>query len=769
MDDSAHDPATASTVGTQVDVRAGESYLEAGSMVGEYQVTGAIGRGGMGVVYAGVHPVIGKEVAIKVLRAGVLHGPGVAERFVQEARAVNQIRHPNIIDVFAYGTLAERPYIVMERLHGRTLAARIARGPLTLDEIAAVIVPVTRALEAAHDVGIIHRDLKPDNVFLVDDGPTPVVKLLDFGIAKVMPSGPATAVVTDTGMMLGTPRYMAPEQARGQPLDPGVDVYALGVMLYEMLVGEDPFKADNAADAIAMHLCEVPPRVAQRRPLPARLDQLVADMLAKEPAQRPALATVRAVCEAVADHDRAPVRRAPRRGAVVGAVLVAGAGGALGWWLLRGDARPAPPPAVVTAPAPAPTAVTPEGPVAELPTTAPRPPVDALVPVELTVTPPVATVKVGTQTMRLVDGHASLAPPGRDPPGGDQRRRPSLHHRRPGGRPRAAGPGGHAAAGAGHTAAASQASARGAARAPAQGRAHPRPLRCRHPGATMIRRLPAAAIVCVTLLASRGSARAEDASATFERGLKAYAEGQYADAAEAFERAYAARPAAGVLFNLAQARRKAGQCAAAVEAYRRFLRAPTADAKATAEANLIESEACAASVEAGRTEPVSVEAGRTEPASVEAGRTEPDRAAPGGATPLGPPPGGAAPGSTAPVDAAPVDPRPAAPAATVPDQRSRRIRTLGLVTGAVGVAAMAAGGIIYGRSAVVCYAKCDEPGEERTRRNNATLSGGLLIGGGVAVATGVGLYVWGYLSDTPSKVIVTPTTGGAVAAASWAF
>jgi len=265
-------------------------------MVGDYRIEGVLGAGGMGQVYASIHPVIGKRAAIKVLRAELSVNREAVERFVQEARAVNQIGHPNIVDVFAFGALADgRSYFVMEWLRGESLRARMKRDRMTIAEVAHVVDSVCIALEAAHEKGIVHRDLKPDNVFLVAvRGARPMVKLLDFGIAKLMGTEDTRIERTRTGNLLGTPAYIAPEQARGESIDQRVDVYSLGAMAYEMLAREVPFPARSAMDMVAQHLYTEPPSLRKRLPdVAAELDALITRMMAKSPDGRPSLDEVR--------------------------------------------------------------------------------------------------------------------------------------------------------------------------------------------------------------------------------------------------------------------------------------------------------------------------------------------------------------------------------------------------------------------------------------------------------------------------------------------
>src|SRR5215470_18149964 len=221
--------------------------LDAGQMVGEFEVGKMLAVGGMGVIYSATHPVIGKRAAIKVLHPRLCDDEEAVDRFLTEARAANQIGHPNIVDVFAFGALSDgRSYMVMEWLAGESLAQRLHRGPLSLGEALGVLEQTADALDAAHEKHIIHRDLKPDNIFLVPvRGGRTLVKLLDFGIAKlVKPDAEVTLKSTRPGSILGTPGYLAPEQARGQTVDGRTDIYSLGCVVFEMLAGRPPFACD---------------------------------------------------------------------------------------------------------------------------------------------------------------------------------------------------------------------------------------------------------------------------------------------------------------------------------------------------------------------------------------------------------------------------------------------------------------------------------------------------------------------------------------------
>ncbi|MGN6109009.1 MAG: serine/threonine-protein kinase, partial [Kofleriaceae bacterium] len=301
-----------------------------GAQVGDYLIEGVLGRGGMGTVYAAVHRVIGKQVALKVIRAGLVHDPVVIERFEQEARAATRIGHRNIIDIYSYGTLDDgRPYYVMERLRGRSLAVRIVEGALPLDEVAAIIGAICSALAAAHAEGVVHRDLKPDNIFLLEGAGPTEIKLLDFGVAKLQGAGRPSVSLTETGAILGTPRYMAPEQARGHTASAATDVYALGGIAYEMITGAPAFEGTNAADLVAQHLLEPAPRLRDSLRVPRALDDLVAAMLAKEPEDRPTIEEIQEAFHGLANSAGTPRRR--RWPLVAGALVAAAAAAAIAW------------------------------------------------------------------------------------------------------------------------------------------------------------------------------------------------------------------------------------------------------------------------------------------------------------------------------------------------------------------------------------------------------------------------------------------------------
>jgi serine/threonine protein kinase len=281
-------------------IQPAEYELAPGTKLGEYQIESKLGEGGMGVVFAAVHPLIGKRAAIKILKRELCADPQTVGRFIDEARVVNQIGHPNIVDIFAFGEMPDgRSYFVMEWLKGDTLRARIAAGKMELPEMSRIVRQLARALQAAHDKGVIHRDLKPDNIFLVEMTDEPItVKLLDFGIAKLARNDQRIEK-TATGAIVGTPQYIAPEQAKGYTIDHRADIYALGGIMFEMLTGRPPFVADNAMEIVAKHLMETPVRVSTLAPdVSPELDELVDQMLSKQPEKRPPLAKVVEVLDA---------------------------------------------------------------------------------------------------------------------------------------------------------------------------------------------------------------------------------------------------------------------------------------------------------------------------------------------------------------------------------------------------------------------------------------------------------------------------------------
>lgn len=271
-----------------------------GAKAGPWIVERELGRGGMGSVYAVTHEEIGKRAALKVMHRRLTTGSS-AERILQEARVVNQVGHPNIVDIFETGALTDgRPYIVMERLEGMPLSYRADEGKILPDQVINILLQVCDALIAAHAASVVHRDLKLDNVFLIDnpDDPAhPKVKLLDWGIAKIISTDVRHTI---EGQLVGTPQYLAPEQARGAAVSAQTDVYSLGVMAYELFLEQLPFEAETAAEIMAMHLRAIPPPPSEMWPdIPPGLENLLLAMLAKDPDSRPTMLTVAHTLEMV--------------------------------------------------------------------------------------------------------------------------------------------------------------------------------------------------------------------------------------------------------------------------------------------------------------------------------------------------------------------------------------------------------------------------------------------------------------------------------------
>ena len=264
-----------------------------GEQFGNYRSLALLGEGGMGAVYLAEHPGIGRRVAVKVLHKNYTRDEHLLARFLNEARAANAIRHPNIIEILDSGMLADgTPFLVMELLEGESLGTRLRQnGALPIATAVDFAYQTASALGAAHAKGIVHRDLKPDNLFVVPDPHDTHrerIKVLDFGIAKLQQGSVADSVKTRTGTLMGTPIYMSPEQCRGtRAVDHRSDIYSLGVIFYEMLVGQPPFVSEGFGDLVNMHLNVPPASARSKRPeIPLAVDALVLKMLAKNPEDR---------------------------------------------------------------------------------------------------------------------------------------------------------------------------------------------------------------------------------------------------------------------------------------------------------------------------------------------------------------------------------------------------------------------------------------------------------------------------------------------------
>jgi len=270
------------------------SMLVQGASVGPYQIEGPLGKGGMGEVYRARDTRLGRPVALKFLSNALAANPAILERFRREAQAISALNHPNVCTVYDVGDRAGRPYLVMELMEGQTLKQRIEERPFSNDELLAVIIPILEALEAAHATGIVHRDIKPANIFITSRG---VVKILDFGLAKSsgVESAPHAGLeesLTAPGTTVGTISYMAPEQACGQDVDARSDLFACGVVLYQMATGTLPFAADGWAATLGALLHRTPRPARELRPdLSPEIEHVIDRALEKEPQARYQTAT----------------------------------------------------------------------------------------------------------------------------------------------------------------------------------------------------------------------------------------------------------------------------------------------------------------------------------------------------------------------------------------------------------------------------------------------------------------------------------------------
>jgi serine/threonine-protein kinase len=294
-----------------------------GAVVGDrYRIVSRIGVGGMGAVYRAEHTMMRRDLAIKVLLPELGGKDEFARRFEREAESASRLAHPNIIAVTDFGRTEDgRLFIAMEFLAGESLSSIIKAGPLPRARALNVIRQILRGLEHAHAAGIVHRDLKPDNIMLVErDGVADVVKILDFGIAKVTEPlsgrGAGATALTQAGMIFGTPEYLSPEQALAEVVDPRADIYAAGVILFEMLAGRKPFESDDKVKLISMHLAHAPPRLREVNPnvdAPVPLEQVVLQAMEKSRENR--FASAAAFLQALEDAEA--VSDAPDPGATM--------------------------------------------------------------------------------------------------------------------------------------------------------------------------------------------------------------------------------------------------------------------------------------------------------------------------------------------------------------------------------------------------------------------------------------------------------------------
>ena len=277
-----------------------------GGRLGKYEIRAEIGRGGMGTVYLGYDPLLDRQVAIKVLAPHLVWEQGFVERFLREARAAARLKHPNVVTIYDVGQEGSHYYFVMEYVEGQTLGQVIKqRGAMSPAEVTAIVGPLADALDQAHGQGLVHRDIKPGNIMV---GPAGQVMLTDFGIARAAQE----VGLTTTGTLVGTPEYMSPEQARGDVVDPRTDQYSLGVVAYEMLSGKVPFGGTTPHGVLYKQIHEPLPPISQVRPdVPAEVQTVLQQGLAKEPDQR--YATVTAFAEALSQA-LGPAQRLARAG-----------------------------------------------------------------------------------------------------------------------------------------------------------------------------------------------------------------------------------------------------------------------------------------------------------------------------------------------------------------------------------------------------------------------------------------------------------------------
>ena len=271
----------------------GQADLLVGQTFGHYKISKRIGSGGMGEVYLATDVTAGRKAALKLLPMRFTGDAERLKRFQQEAHAVVALNHPNILTVYEIGEDHSTHYIASELIEGETLRQRLMRGRMELSEAVDVAIQVASALAAAHEAGIVHRDINPENIMLRPDG---YVKVLDFGIAKLaeqevpatMPKDEALLLVeTNLGSILGTVRYMSPEQACGAPVDKRTDIWSLGVVLYEMVTGHAPFTGDTPREVMSSILEKEPPPLTNYiTQTPAELQQIISKTLRKDREER---------------------------------------------------------------------------------------------------------------------------------------------------------------------------------------------------------------------------------------------------------------------------------------------------------------------------------------------------------------------------------------------------------------------------------------------------------------------------------------------------
>src|ERR1700756_5637532 len=268
--------------------------IQIGQQLGSLEITALLGKGGMGEVYRARDTKLKRDVAIKILPDEFARDADRVNRFQREAEVLASLSHPNIAGIYDLQQTGETRFLVMELVEGETLADRIARGPIPVEEALGIAKHICEALEAAHEKGIVHRDLKPANVKIMPDGK---VKVLDFGLAKAIENGPTGRTLsnsptllsiagTNPGVILGTAAYMAPEQARGRAVDKRADIWAFGAVLYEMLTGIRAFDGEDVADTMSRVIQREPDLSALPSETPSNVRTLIRRCLLKDPRQR---------------------------------------------------------------------------------------------------------------------------------------------------------------------------------------------------------------------------------------------------------------------------------------------------------------------------------------------------------------------------------------------------------------------------------------------------------------------------------------------------
>ena len=281
---------------TQFCQRDGTALLAERTLIGQllddrYRIESLLGAGGMGTVYRAVHVHLDSAFAVKVLHPDMITNEAAIERFRREAKAARRIQHRNAIAVTDFGVTADKlVYLVMEFVEGRLLRELIQEGPFEYHRAADILTQTAAAVEAAHNSGVVHRDLKPDNILIQKTGDKELVKVLDFGIAKLLEANQMSSpqrVLTKAGMIIGTPQYMSPEQCQGKELERASDLYSLGIIAYELLSGETPFVCDAQMQYISKHLYEAPPLLRSKAPrVPLSLERVIMRTLEKDPSHR---------------------------------------------------------------------------------------------------------------------------------------------------------------------------------------------------------------------------------------------------------------------------------------------------------------------------------------------------------------------------------------------------------------------------------------------------------------------------------------------------